>query len=144
ERIHIDLDFLSRGLQSVTPRRDEIQSASPDDGGTGIGESHPSDFAGSNPGHPGHDSIGGAGAGTSAGVESPDQGDTGRPIESATGSWNGLRQQIPSATVPVALAVFFLALMPHRRGALALGLVLLFGVVSFEGVFHAASRSPRG
>lgn len=87
--------------------------------------------------HPGHDSIGGAGAGTSAGVESPDQGETGRPIKSATGSWNGLRQQIPSATVPVALAVFFLALMPHRRGALALSLVLLFGVVSFEGVFHA-------
>ena len=86
--------------------------------------------------HPGHDSIGGGGVGTSPGVESGDHRETGRPIESALGSRSGLRPQGQSAAVLVAAAVGLLALIPRRR-ALALSLVLLLGVVAFEGVFHA-------
>jgi hypothetical protein len=65
-------------------------------------------------GHPGHDS-------------------TGAPV-----SGNTLGQHTPPAMALIAGALAFLAAIPRRRRALALGLSLLLATVSLEGMLHAA------
>jgi hypothetical protein len=77
--------------------------------------------------HPGHDST--AGAGALNGFHALDQG--------VADTWEALRRHAPASTALVVAALALLATMPHRRGALALALVLLLSMASLEGVLHA-------